>query len=73
MLELALVFVILVLLCVIVRLALRKPKFTYDGTILVTETDEKKLLSLEIDVPPDLLDQKQQIIFRVKKAEASEE
>ena len=67
--------IILAVLEAIVILLLRTKanKLQYDGTILVTETDEKKLLSLEIDVPPDTLDQKKHIIFRVRHTAPVEE
>lgn len=38
-----------------------------DGTIVITETDDKKTLSLELDSDPDKLDQKKHVVFKVEK------
>lgn len=41
----------------------RKP---YDGSMLVTDTDEKTTFTLEIDVDPDTFAQRKTIVFQVK-------
>jgi hypothetical protein len=43
----------------------------YSGTILVTESEEKTLYSLELDEYPEQLKFKKEVVFRVDASEKS--
>ena len=47
--------------------AYKKSGAEYSGTILITESSDKTLYSLELDDDPAVLDQKEKVIFRVEK------
>lgn len=63
---LILVFIIGVLSGYICRVFIVR-KAGYAGIILVTEDEEKKIFSLELNQDPDDLEDRDEVIFRVSK------
>ena len=61
-----LIIAIIEALCILVILIKRKPR--YDGAIIVMETEEKKIFSIEIASNPDRLDEKKKVVLQVTKA-----
>ena len=49
------------------RLTDAKEDRVHGGTIVVSETDEKKVFSLELEGDPENLEHKQEVVFKVKK------
>ena len=50
-----------------------KRKFKYDGTMDVTETEDKKTYSLNLEIDPDELEGKREIRFKVNRQKESED
>ena len=40
-------------------------KTEYGGAILITQTEDKKIFSLELDVDPDVLEDQDEVLFKV--------
>lgn len=59
---------ILIELIIIGFLLFRRKMPSYDGTMVVYETDEKKTFSLEIETPPDKMTAQKDIKLRVTHA-----
>ena len=49
-------------------LSYSKSQTKYDGSMNVAETDDKKTYTLDLNVSPEELDQKNQIVFKVNKS-----
>lgn len=40
-------------------------KMRYSGVIIITDTEDKKIFSLELDTDPDVLEVQDEVIFKV--------
>jgi hypothetical protein len=62
------VVLILLELAIIGFLLFRRKTSSYDGNMVVYETDDKKTFSLEIETPPDKMSAQKDIRLRVTHA-----
>ena len=64
-----LVIIIIVQFVLLLIAAAKISHKKYQGSMVVTDTETKKLFSLEMDVDPNTLDTRKEIVLRVRKAE----